>query len=98
MNLNISINIKKKYLFFRSDARAIFRNISKRKVIPKNISLDFSGVRFLSRSFIDEFLNIIDNLGKEMVVVKVVNLNPKLRRMVNQVRKTKSEIRKVIRP
>jgi len=92
--MDVDISIRKKYLFFREDARAILKRILAKKGMPRNVYLDFLGVTFFSRSFIDELLNIVDVLRKEMVTVRMVNLKPKLKILLRRVQKTKSAIQK----
>lgn len=60
----------------------------------KILDLDFSGVRFFSRSFIDEFLNILEDFKKNKLTVKIVNLKPKLEKFLWQIKKRKEKIRK----
>lgn len=85
-----SIKIKKKYLIFRSDINEVFKNITQKK----NIHLDFSQVKFISRSFADEFLNAVNELKTKKAVIKIINLKPQFKKLINRVRKTKEEIKK----
>lgn len=85
------IKIKKKFLIFREEAKKIER-ISREKL--KNfdsVLLDFSKVEFVSRSFIDELLNI---MAKEKRI-KILNLTFLLKKLFNKIKKTKQEIQKV---
>jgi len=52
-----------------------------------SIALDFSGVDFMSRSFIDELLNVI---GERKA--KIINLKPSLKKFLNKVKKTREAI------
>ena len=58
---------QKPLLFFRGDAKTFLHTARAKKEAPKNIVLDFSGVRFVSRSFADELLlrfdvrNVLDH-------------------------------------
>lgn len=94
--MNICIPIQKKYLFFRKEAKLIFKEVIKKKEVPQNVCVDFGKVDFFSRSFIDEFLNITSNLKDKKVRVVIQNLKPRLKKMMYRVQKTKTEIQKVI--
>ena len=96
MSNGVQINISKKYFFFREEARVIFREVLVKKKIPKSIYLDFSGVSFFSRSFVDELLNIINDLSNKKVKIVIQNLNPQLKKMLNSVQRTKIKIQKAI--
>jgi len=85
------ILIKKKCLIFREDAKRIARRIKKDKC--KKILVDFSKVVFMSRSFIDELLNQVENQNKE---VKFLNLTPSLNKFIPKVRQTKNKIQKIL--
>ena len=86
------VNIQKKYLFFREDARAILKNIKRHKGVLKTVYLDFSQVHFMSRSFADELLNMVKNLQNEGTKLEFQNLDSKLKKMIDHIRKTKTVI------
>lgn len=86
-----TLKIEKKYLVFRDQARAIFNQISDDK--QKSLVLDFSQVIFFSRSFLDELLNIIEELKKQKKLVRIINLKSELKTFYNQVAKTKAKIK-----
>jgi len=91
-----SIAILKKYLIFREDARkisAIIQNENKKEG-NKTFYLDFSKTNFFSRSFIDEFLNMIDDLRKKKSIIKTINLKPQLEKFLKRVEKRKQNIKK----
>jgi len=92
--MNLYINIPKKYLLFRKDAKEILAEVLANKEIVRNVYLDFSKAAFFSRSFTDEFLNVIGDLSDRGVSVIIHNLNPKLKRMIDRIRTTKAEIQK----
>lgn len=94
--MRVKIDIKKKYLFFRKDARTILKEILARKENCQKVSLDFSGVCFFSRSFADELLNIMERLKRRGVSVTIYHLNPQLKGMLNRIRQTKTEIQKAV--
>ena len=96
LGMEIRINIQKKHLFFRKDAQAILRRVLTNKKAPLNVYLDFSNVAFFSRSFVDEFLNIIDELKERKISVAIHHLNPRLEMMMSHIRKTKTEIQKAM--
>jgi anti-anti-sigma regulatory factor len=88
------IQIKKKYLFFREDAKNLTKSIIKKskKNKLKNIFLDFSSVDFMSRSFVDEFLNSIQELNRKNIKTQSIHLRPDLHKFINCVAATKSKI------
>ena len=92
------IQIKKKYLFFREDAKNLLDSIYKKEKEGglKIIFLDFSCVDFMSRSFIDEFLNILNELRKEGIEVKITCLKTDLLGFISRVKKTKIRIRNIL--
>jgi len=87
----MKIRIKKKFLIFREEAKKL-EKISKEKLKKFNsVYLDFSNVEFVSRSFLDELLNIITKEKR----IKVLNLKPNLKELFNRVEKTKQEVRQL---
>lgn len=88
------IQIEKKYLFFREDAKNLAEYIYKknRENKSKIIFLDFSRVDFMSRSFADEFLNILSELKMKGIEVKLVYLKTVLKNFIFHVKKIKSII------
>ena len=90
------IIIPKKYFFFRRDAIKIFKKVIETGETPGNICLDFSGAVFFSRSFVDEFLNVISELKSGGISVTINNLDLRLAKMVDRIEKTKTEIQKAI--
>jgi len=88
--------IKKKHLAFREDVKHLLNIVQKKikKEKIKTLYLDFSGVNFLSRSFMDEFLNILDDFKKKKLIIKIVNLKPQLEKFLWQIKKKKEKIRK----
>ncbi|MDP2909957.1 MAG: hypothetical protein Q8N69_02715 [bacterium] len=88
---NNSLIIEKRYIFFRDQANLIEDAVRKEK--GKIVSLDFSKVIFFSRSFGDEFLNLIENLEKEGFIIKPVNLKPQLKKFLKQIKEKKIKIR-----
>ena len=85
------IFVKKKYLVFREDARKLARKISKGSA--REIFIDFSRVVFASRSFIDELLTQIEKQKKD---IKFLGLNSALSKFIPKIKKTKSEIQRVL--
>lgn len=92
------IQVKKKYLFFREDAKNLIKSIYKKNKEnkPKIILLDFSCVDFMSRSFIDEFLNILGELRREGIEVRITSLRAGLRDFISRVKKTKNRIQNIL--
>ncbi len=88
----MKIKIKKKFLIFREEAQKM-EKISKKELKHSNsVCFDFSEVSFVSRSFVDELLNI---LAKEKRI-KIVNLKPNLNKFLNIVKKTKRKTTSVV--
>ena len=81
------VPIKKRFLIFRDEAK----KISKR-VPSQDVYLDFSKVDFISRSFADELLNIIEEKRR----IKIVNLKPRLEKFFEIVKTTKQKAKKTI--
>ena len=84
------IPIKKRFLIFRDEAKEI-EKMSK-KISRDNVYLDFSNVDFLSRSFADELLNIIEEKKR----IKIVNLKPHLEKFFKIITRTKEKTKKAI--
>lgn len=92
------IKINKRHLFFRSEAGDIFK-IAKRKLIQNKLDkiiIDFAQVDFISRSFIDEWLNVIEELKNKGLNVKIINLKIELTKFIEKIRETKKRIRQEI--
>jgi anti-anti-sigma regulatory factor len=85
----MKIELTKKALVFRDDARELIKLLKKNLKKSKIIYLDLSKVEFLSRSFIDELLNFLKKEKK----VKVMIRNTSLRRFFNKVKGTKTKIK-----
>jgi nucleoside-triphosphatase THEP1 len=85
----MKIELTKKALVFRDDARKLIKLLKKNLKKSKIIYLDLSKVEFLSRSFIDELLNFLTKEKK----VKVMIRNKSLRRFFNKVKETKTNIK-----
>lgn len=96
--MNHYIQIKKKYLIFRDDAKKLEKLIRRKlkENSSKTIFLDFSPVAFLSRSFIDEFLNKLDILVEEGAEVKLVHLKLTFQRLIANIKKTKEKIKREV--
>jgi anti-anti-sigma regulatory factor len=85
----MKIELSKKALVFRDDARKLIKLLKKNLKKSKMIYLDLSKVEFLSRSFIDELLIFLKKEKK----VKVIIRNTSLRRFFNKVKGTKTKIK-----
>lgn len=98
MGNSIQIEIDKKHLIFRDDAKTLCKTIQRAIKISssKSIILDFSKVDFVSRSFIDDFLNRMYKFKKEKIEVTCINLNPSHRAFMNRIKNVKKNIRKEI--
>jgi len=85
------IKIKKRFLIFRDEAKKIKK--ASRAYLTQNklklVELDFAQVDFFSRSFADELLKVIYSLNKEKIQVKIINLKPELKKILNIVKKTR---------
>ena len=85
----MKIELTKKALVFRDDARKLIKLLKKNLKKSKIIYLDLSKVEFLSRSFIDELLNFLTKEKK----VKVIIRNTSVRRFFNKVKEEKTNIK-----
>jgi anti-anti-sigma regulatory factor len=85
----MKIELTKKALVFRDDARELIKLLKKNLKKSKIIYLDLSKVEFLSRSFIDELLNFLTREKK----VKVIIRNTSLRIFFNKVKGSKTSIK-----
>ncbi len=85
----MKIELTKKALVFRDDARELIKLLKKNLKKSKIIYLDLSKVEFLSRSFIDELLNFLTKEKK----VKVIISNTSLRKFFNKVKIKKTNIK-----
>ncbi len=95
MKKNI-LKISKKYLVFREEAKDISDKIQNKAKKEKTLYLDFREVSFFSRSFIDELLNVINDLRDKKIAVRVINLKPQLEKFLQTVDKRKKEIKEEI--
>ncbi len=98
MKMTFELKIKKKYLFFREDAKTLAESIWKKneKDKLKNVFFNFSNIEFMSRSFIDEFLNKIEELEGKGIKVQLIHLKSPLNNFINYIKKTKNKIRKAL--
>lgn len=87
--------VKKKGLLFRDDAQNLAEFIYKKNKRSKGkiIFLDFFYVDFMSRSFIDEFLNVLNELKIKGIEVRIVRLKADFKEFISHVKKTKNKIR-----
>lgn len=89
---NRPIIIEKKYLIFRDEANHLRDAVKKKK--DRVVYLDFSRVRFFSRSFADEFLNMILESVKKRKAIKIINIKPDLEKFLLQIKEIKEKIKK----
>lgn len=90
------MKIKKKYLVFREDAKKLARASAshmRRQGVPR-LSWDFSSTHFISRSFADELLSVLEHIQKEHKRIRVVGLKPKLQKLIKLVRQTRQKVKK----
>jgi len=57
------------------------------------ITLNFSNVNFISRSFADELLNFLSDFQKQKIAVKLKSLNLAVSNMLNIVKNQKAKTR-----
>ena len=90
------IKIKEKYLIFRTQAKSLANLILKKLTYSKDVKIafDFQNVKFISRSFADEFLNILSRLSIKKKQFSFLNLNPAVLKMINLVKKQRQKIKK----
>lgn len=89
------VQIKRKYLIFREDAKSLADAVYKKNKENRLriVFLDFSCVDFMSRSFIDEFLNSAGELEKIGIEIRPIRLKSVLRKFIAYVKKAKYRIR-----
>lgn len=56
----------------------------------------FSYIRFISRSFADELLSVLDQMQKEHKRIRIVGLEPKLQKFIVIVRQARQKVRREI--
>lgn len=88
------IKIKKRYLIFRDEVKKIFQPLTKEIKLAPTICLDFSEVKFISRSFADELLNFLSNFKRRKIRIKILNLKPNLKKMLELVEKSKEKTKR----
>ncbi len=88
--------IEKQYLIFREQAISLRKSIFKKIKMSENneIFLDLSKVVFMSRSFADELINLIENFKLENKKIKLINQSPVIEKLLNAVKNTRKKIKK----
>jgi len=85
----MKIKINKKFLVFREEAKNLEKLAKETLSKSKIVYFDFSKVEFLTRSFIDELLNLLKNEKR----IKILNLKPHLKKFLEKVKKTKTSLK-----
>jgi anti-anti-sigma regulatory factor len=85
------IILNKIIFFFRDQAKELGEAI--RKANFSEVMIDFSGVDFISRSFADEWLNVLEKITSKKTVV-IRHAKPEIKKMIQIVRKKRQEINK----
>ena len=88
--------IKERYLIFREQAISLRNLVLKTMKIDRNdeLFLDLSGVIFMSRSFADELIDVIENFDLENKKIKLINQPLAVNNLLNAVQNTKKKIKK----
>ncbi len=81
----MNIKIKKKFLIFREEAKNLKEIAKKEMKRSDTVLFDFSNVKFFSRSFTDELLNILANQER----IKIINLSSHLKKFLKIIKATK---------
>ena len=91
-----NIKIQKKYLIFREEAKKLKKILNQelKKSGSKSIFLDFDNVNFISRSFADQFLELLISYKAEHINIKLINLKPSIEKIIKLVKKRKEKIKK----
>ncbi len=92
------IKIDESFLIFRKQVHNL-ENIILNKIKKSRISnfyLDFSNVRFVSRSFADELLNLFSFFKKKGVKIQTINQNSFIQQLFKVVINKKEKIKKEI--
>ena len=79
-----TIKIERKNLIFRDQAQNL---LNKKK---EKICFDFSKVDFISRSFADELLEIMEKKKN----IKIININSDIKKLLSVVKKSRKDILK----
>ena len=90
--MQYKIRIDKKTLILRSAVGEIQNEIE--KTVSKEAAIDFSQVVFVSGSFADELLNMINIFSKKGIRVKLIHLKGDVRKMISVIKKRKLSIGK----
>lgn len=88
--------IKEQCLIFREQVRHL-RNLLLKKMKKSGdneLFLDLSRVLFMSRSFADELINLIENLDLQNKKIKLINQSLAIEQLLNTVKNTKKKIKK----
>ena len=72
----------------RGSADALFEHLNEHAKGTESIDLDFSEIRFISRSFAHSMEEALNELGK-IVKVKLSNISDEVQQMINVVQQTK---------
>ena len=90
------IKIQKKYLVFREEAKKLKKILNQelKKSDAKSIFLDFDNVNFISRSFTDQFLELLVSYKAKHINIKLINLKPSIEKIIKLVKKRKEKIKK----
>jgi anti-anti-sigma regulatory factor len=86
------IYLKKQAIAFRDDAKKIERTAMKLAKKTSLVYVDFKAVKFISRGFADEFINVTERLKNAGISLKTKNTAPNLKQMMALVRHTRKNI------
>lgn len=91
-----AVQIKKNYLIFRREVKTLKNLILAQSRAGKKcqVVLDFLEVKFISRSFADEFLNLLADLESKNIKTKFAHLSPKIKPLLAAVCRRRSWIKK----
>lgn len=87
-----TIYLEKQAIAFRDDAKEIEKLTKKVAKKYSIVYLDFSEVKFISRSFADELINVQEKLKEKGVSLRMKNTASNVRQMITLVRMTRRKI------
>lgn len=94
--IKTAILVKKNYLIFRREAKTLKNLILAQTGAGKScqVVLDFSQVKFISRSFADEFFNLLSDLESKNIKTSFARLSPQVKPLLAAVCRRRNWIKK----
>ncbi|MFH1713033.1 MAG: hypothetical protein ABH896_02490 [Candidatus Jacksonbacteria bacterium] len=92
----VTIQVKKNYLISRRECKTLKSLVLAQNKTAKNsrVIFDFLEVKFISRSFADEFLNLLTDLDFQGIKIRLAHVSPKIKPLFALVKKRRDRIKK----